>query len=614
MSFRSPTPDGLTIAPNAAAFGGNPAASNQELQSHHYWGRYALTTQLPNIGFLDGVAVAGANPAAAPAYDKLAPGDFGFVEGAGPPALSNMYVCVDRGTVSGNDARWLTLGNIASTFVQTIRDAHVIVVGQDNTPFTSLSSLFAATPPPANRLNLGVAGEQLSITVDFLDTGDGAELQLALAAAAAAGVGNIDIRLRPCSIVLNAFTSIVGLVIPDRCRLIGAGMELSRIEGATGGGEDQRVVTMANRSSMEDLEIHSGQPAAVPFVGLTGVVNMAGATVRRCRISLQVSGVFDRAVTAAIVCPTSAVDMLVDDCELLVDSLAAQPADAPSYGVRVGTAGVTQLCAVDPEVRNTTIRSFGGLGSAPHAVTFENVEGGRCFNVEHIEAETGVAVPVHSFRWVWSIAGSAGIGVRGPKIHSCRTTVAASEASDQAGVLIALLGAPTIFGVSEVEVHDYTVRFSPSGPGATAKHGIRFATSVITAVDIINVTIDNCKCVFVRGEGINIDASGTAVGAIRGVRITACLARGATLAAGAGQPARGLRLRGDTTATIINLTDVGVHNCDFSNTADAGGISLQVEDIGVRNTIAIGNNLTPSAPAVALTDFGTGTEAAHNIL
>lgn len=115
MSFRTPTPDGLTVAPNASGFGSNPAASPQELENLHFWGRYELATQLPNVGFVDGVVVVGVNAAADPAYSKLAPGDFCLVEGAAPPGTTKIYVCVDRGTLSGSDARWNELVSSGGT-------------------------------------------------------------------------------------------------------------------------------------------------------------------------------------------------------------------------------------------------------------------------------------------------------------------------------------------------------------------------------------------------------------------------------------------------------------------------------------------------------------------
>jgi hypothetical protein len=597
-------------------------------QYHAYWGRYAYTVGAGvwanGSNLLPG---APGNVISVVEFAKLEVGDTAATSDA-LVANQDLYVCVD---VSGGNGlvEWRRLGN-ASLAVQTIRDAHVIVVGQDNTPFTSLANLFAAGSPPlpANFLNLAAAGEQLSITVDYLDTGDGAQLQLALSAAAAAGVGNIDIRLRPCDLVLTTATSVAALVIPDRCRLIGAGMELSKITGASGLGNDQRVVTMANKSSMEDLEIYSPGPTAAPgtTTGQLGIVNMDGAIVRRCRVSLEKdpTNVNARIVTAAIACRTTATDMLVDDCELLVDSLAGQVAPAPSYGVLVGTAGAgeAQLCAVDPEVRNTIVRRFGASAGAPHAVFFDNVEGGRCFNVEHIDAEAGTAgfpYPVIGFSWRLTIGGLPAALVRGPRFIECRVeTSPVTVLADQIGFSVELGGGNDVDYVMGTEIHDCVVEFPNGGAvGTITKTGIRVLNSSLLLGTglrtILNTSIDNCKVFFVRGRGIDIDASATNSAKIRSVRITACQALDALEAVAA--PARGCRLFGNTGGATVTLSEVGVLNCDFSGvteTTAATGVGLEIVNARVKNTIATSNNLTPTAGA-AFVDFGLGTEAGHNI-
>jgi hypothetical protein len=618
MSFRSPTPDGLAVPPNAAAFGLNPAASNQELQSHHYWGRYALTTQLPNIGFLDGVAVAGANPAAVPAYDKLAPGDFGFVEGAAPPAVSNMYVCVDRGTVFSNDARWITLGN--ATFTQTIRDAHVIVVGQS----TFLGALAAvATPPLAvNGLNLAGVGDVVGVTCDYLDPGNGSQLQFALAAALAGGIP-IDIRLRPCDLALTAATAALyapaGFPVPAFCRLIGAGKELSTLRGYTGGGATtENVVTLAGGATLEDVEIVSlaitaNSTATFATLGLVHMTPSSGS-VLRCRIQLDVTTapLVNRVATAAISCPAGASAMLVDDCELRVDSFATQATPAPSYGVRIGSAGVTQMCDLDPEVRNTSLLPSTLTASAPHAVWIQNCEGGRVFNFDHVRAggsATGLLAGVASFAWLWGVLGSTGLAPRGPRFVECRTDLSVvSEVCDEVGVTVILYGAADILGVTDTAIHDCFCRFTGSGNALFTKTAVKVINGLPTDVSLFQVTVTNCKSTFSR-RGVVFDASGLlTVGGIKHSRITACSWLG-PLAVGA-ESARGCILRG--AAAAFTIRDVGIQNCDFTD-SPAGGAGVEVDSAFVRNTIVLGNNLSPGA-GTGLIDFGTGTEAGHNIV
>lgn len=91
MATRSPTPDGLAVAPVSA----------QELQAHRFWGRYATEVTLPNVGTVNGVAVAGANAAADPAFTKMSPGDKAYCT-----ATASEYTLSAVGTVSGSDANW----------------------------------------------------------------------------------------------------------------------------------------------------------------------------------------------------------------------------------------------------------------------------------------------------------------------------------------------------------------------------------------------------------------------------------------------------------------------------------------------------------------------------
>lgn len=615
MSFRSPTPDGLAISPNAAAFGGNPAASPQELQVHHYWGRYGLTTQLPNIGFLDGVAVVGTNPASAPAYNKLAPGDLGFVEGAAPPSVSNMYVCVDRGTLAGNDARWVTLGNAA--FTQTIRDAHVIVVGQGGGAVQPLATLFAATPPPANQLNLSATGDVASITCDFLDSGDGAQLQLALAAAAAAGTG-IDVRLRPCSITLDSTTvGTDGFVIPQGCRLIGAGYFSSRLFGTDGtGGVTQTVVTMQTEASIEDILVSSPPPVAAPGGTQLGVIVMGAASlIRRCAVDLAGSVTIDRVQTYGIHCPFPDGDELVDDCDLTIDSLAGQATPAISRGISFGPADGSSYpdLAFDSEVRNTTISGAGSvLGSCPLGVSFQNMSGGRCFNVEHRDAH----LPQGAFSWSWSATSAVVRTVRGPRFIECRMVATDDEATSQFGILLLVAGTPNLTAIIGTVIEDCAIRFTPNGaPSATiTKHAYRIQNVATDAspCDVSDISIVGCKAFFAhRGFVLTASAGAATTGRIVSALLAACHARN-MLGTGV-QTARGLYIEGNTNNNGPSVLNVGAQNCDFSSVA-ANGIGLNVANVRVSNTIAIGCNLVPLGGGTALTDSGTGTEAAHNIL
>lgn len=608
MSFRSPTPDGLAISPNAAAFGGNPAASPQELQSHHYWGRFQLTTQLPNVGFIDGVAVVGTNPASAPAYNKLAPGDLGFVEGAAAPSVSNLYVCVDRGTLGGNDARWLSLSN-ASTVVQTIRDAHVMVVAQDSW----LAGLGGGAIPPnaANNFNLSAAGDVVSITCDYLDPGDGSQLTLAMSAAAAGGIF-VDIRLRPMELNLTAATAPIAL--PNGMRLLGAGPGISSIIGRDQG--NQSVLDIGDDATVEDMTITSPAPVAATAGGTAVVALGTDAKIRRCNITMAGNGGggTNRTIRYAVQCLQPDGYELVDDCALFVDSLANQATPALSVGISFGqtTASVPETY-FEAEVRNTTIQpAVGGLGSCPIGVEFLNTSGGRCFNVEHNE----VNQPQGAFRWLWSFTPGAAVTtpVRGPKFIECRVSALDSEAVGvgQDAFFVAVSGTPNLAaGITDPTFEDCVAFFLPAGnPLGIERTGFRVANGASDGSNMRSVSFVACRSELSH-KGFLIDASGGTNGRIDGAKLTGCFAPAQTTAVGI-TPC-GLLVRGSASAPPNEtVRAVGAQNCDFRD-APATGYGVRLEDVGVIDSIILGNSLTPNG-GTALSDAATGTEAAHNIV
>lgn len=138
MAEISPVPDGLAIAPNGAGDLNNPAATNQELQAHRYWGRWASAAVLPN---------ASGNAATGAAYGAMRPGDEAYVEDIG------LYVLNDRGTSGGADASWvrspgahgaihLNIGKLSSsttatTPVGTPDPAALAVFGQQTVGWSS---------------------------------------------------------------------------------------------------------------------------------------------------------------------------------------------------------------------------------------------------------------------------------------------------------------------------------------------------------------------------------------------------------------------------------------------------------------------------------------------
>lgn len=611
MSFRSPTPDGLAVGPNAPGNVNNPAALAVELQVHHFWGRYNLITQLPNVGTVDGVAVVGANAASAPAYAKMAPGDLAFAQ-----ATNRLYVLIDRGTLAGNDAVWEST-NATSTVVQTVRDAHVIVVGQAG----HLTALAAVAIPPlaANSLNLGATGEQLNITVDYLDTGDGTQLRNALAAALASGV-QIDIRLRPCNIVVTP--AVIGadnwaFRVPPGCRLIGAGgnpFGVSLLTGTDGtGGSSQAVIRLDSNAELESVGISSpGAVAAPGGAGILGVIDQ-GPVAHIHRVSVTVeNGAVARVQTAAIWGSAVGAAALVNDFVLEVDDMSSNA--QLSYGIRWAAAAFAINPNNENEIRDGIIRA-----GCPIGVEILNMEGVLVHNVQHLDAIS----PVSSF--AWSVNNGVFVAnqtYRGPRFVDCRTLASTDETIgvNQTGCLIAIgaiaPGATVRFGPAQIR--GYQCRFNSAlVPVAIRKDAILVVTSATDVSQLVDITISDCEAQGQR-RGIVIDGSGAAVaGIIRSARISNCIMRDSLFVAGV-QSGNGLHVRGNIAfgAGQANVFNVGAINCDFSgaNGAVAGAIGTYIEDIRCVNTMIGFCQTQPGLNGVGLTDNGLSSEIAHNLV
>jgi hypothetical protein len=600
-------------------------------QYHSYWGQFVWNAAGSDAGAAN-LPNDTANPLPNPEFSKLETGDIASTTDGAVDANIGLWVCYDVGTVSGADAKWRRLDNNA-VLTQTIRDAHVIVVGQKS--FLSTLSSVAIPPLATNALNLSVGvGDVVGVTCDYLDDGDGLELTLALSAAAVAG-SNVDIRLRPCAIDLDP--AIVPLALPANTRLIGAGgiNASSKITGTNGkSGSTQCVITLDSVSSLEDLVIFSPAPFTPPGGTEQGVIEMIGngdASVLRCAVQLEASAAatLARIAVAAIRSVTPQGHALVSDCELVVESLAHQNVPGISYGVWFGrpSAGTPARTPFgqDSEVRNTTIHGPKVQGSAPRAVRFDNVEGGRCFNVEHDNAENA-----ESFSWVWDrplvlVAGA--VPVRGCSFIECRVNTQAivnGDTSSQTGFTIEVgAGAVTTAGWSDFKIHDCEVVFRGTANAGFARTGYLLKNAIVITegplpanTRIANVTFDACKA-FASRKGFRIDGEGNGTddaGEIHSVKLTGCQAK--DMVALGSVFAQGLFIAGATSiGGSINVFNVGAVNCDFSGVPSAiANSGIKILNVNAKDTLIGFNNLTPLGIGVALSDAGTGTEAAHNIL
>jgi len=645
MSTRSPLGSGASFIV--------PAFNPGDVQSHAYWGQYLYDAATAPNSIAGRAGSAGSkqlpneqnNALGSPEFEKLRTGDIASTAfnsaistGTAPSSLpeaeaQGLFVCVYPGTLSGGDAVWERLDE-AVAVLQTIRDAHVIVVGQKSI-LSTLSSV--AIPPLAtNALNLSVGvGDVVGVTCDYLDDGDGLELTLALSAASVAGA-NVDIRLRPCAIDLDP--AIVPLALPANTRLIGAGgiNASSKITGTNGkSGSTQCVITLDSVSSLEDLVIFSPAPLTTPGGTEQGVIEMIGngdASVLRCAVQLEASAAatLARIAVAAIRSVTPQGHALVSDCELVVESLAHQNVPGISYGVWFGrpSAGTPARTPFgqDSEVRNTTIHGPKVRGSAPRAVRFDNVEGGRCFNVEHDNAENA-----ESFSWVWDrplvlVAGA--VPVRGCSFIECRVNTQAiagqtpGDTASQTGFTIEVgAGAVTTAGWSDFKIHDCEVTFQGVAAAGFVRTGYLLKNSISVSdgpspddTQLANVTFDNCKA-YASRKGFHIDGLGVITddtAPIKSVKLTACQAR--DMVAVGSVSAEGLLVAGGVNGAE-NVFNVGVVNCDFSGTpSGATNSGIKVLNSQAWDTLIGFNSLTPLGTGVALSDSGSGTEAAHNVL
>lgn len=273
----------------------------QRSQYQSYWGRFIWNTAgvLPSFGGRtadpgsQGLPNAPNNIISAAEYVKLEAGDIAATASFSVPTGTEygLWTCIFPGTSGGGDAVWVRCDNTSSGgAIQTIRDAHVIVVAQQGGGFTPTTGV----PVTDTLLNLNpqVAG----IAADFIDTGDGAGLAAALTAATALSAATpCDVRLRPCDIDLASGAVLGPLAIPQNTSLIGASATESTITGRVAVGQNQGVFTMAVGSSLERMRVISPAPTGGP-IGSGGIVQVldAGCRVIDCQINMETTALVAR--------------------------------------------------------------------------------------------------------------------------------------------------------------------------------------------------------------------------------------------------------------------------------------------------------------------------------
>lgn len=454
-------------------------------------------------------------------------------------------------------------GGGGGSVTQTTRDAHVIVVGQSSAPYNDVAA----------------------ITCDYADPGDGTGLEAALTAAQAlvtAGYDGVDVRLRPCNIIVDpTAVAAVPFTVPQGVRVIGAsgvyGLS-SLVYGSTGAnGTSQTIFSVGAEGSLEDLHLYSPTADAAVIVS-NGLVELAGrGRVSRCRIDLVEAGANRLAYTAIFA--TAPNGVLIEDCDV---NLPTGSLDAT--GVQLGNATTFTRCAQPPEVRN--YRQTGG-GGGLKAI---NVDNPVFTNVDLRDLTSPQAALLH---YIFVSPGDSN-PIEAMKVRGAFIEVNTADARDCYGILMvtAVLDAIYHWQVDDVVQEWGDVGAAPSFERSGVKlqcGGANFRWG----------TVSNVMCRALGSNalqyGLYIDASGAQTVEVDDVAVSSFMADQAY--------AYGAYLRCDLTGSIYRTTFLG---CRFSDAVTAG---IGVQDVNVFNTIIVANQLHNTVIA----DAGTGTEQAHNL-
>ena len=239
-------------------------------QVHSYWGQFQYDTSVPPATFAGRTGDVGSSllpnvsvALTASEFAKLEQGDTAATIDTTVTVTGaefGLWTCIFPGTVGVGGAVWVRMDN-ASLAVQTIRDAHRIVVGITG----------ATTGVPATDTLLNLSPYTAGVSADFIDPGDGTGLALALATAAS--IGPVDVRIVSGLIDLELGAVSTPLTIPADCRLIGAGSRQTEIQGKS--TAEQGIFAMSANSALEGVQVYSPAPISSPGTA-TGVIAATG--------------------------------------------------------------------------------------------------------------------------------------------------------------------------------------------------------------------------------------------------------------------------------------------------------------------------------------------------
>jgi hypothetical protein len=193
-------------------------------------------------------------------------------------------------TVVANTVPGLAGGNEALALVVRVGTLVYLRTGVSIASGNSITGFAPQLPgpvivPPDLRTAAIIVGNSpagdTALDCDYLDVGDGVQLEAALAAA---GIGGTrDVYIRPGTYDMNAGAVVARMVIPAGVRVRGAGRFSTFVSTRTAG--DCRAFVLAPGAVLEDVGVVAPVPTALQ-VGDDGIITLGGdgAEAKRCRV------------------------------------------------------------------------------------------------------------------------------------------------------------------------------------------------------------------------------------------------------------------------------------------------------------------------------------------
>ena len=169
-----------------------------------------------------------------------------------------------------------------------------------------------------------------SVVCDFLDIGDGVQLQAALAAAGATR----DVYLRPGTYDYTLGPVAAALIIPTDTKLRGAGRGHTIIKTNTSG--DQGAFQLLNRAELEDLTVEVGFPIG-PGSGAGGVIELNGSFAEVRRVRVEWPGVYTPVEAALLNLYASFLTGVLSDHMKIIDCQVGVDSPMPQFFALGGT-------------------------------------------------------------------------------------------------------------------------------------------------------------------------------------------------------------------------------------------------------------------------------------